>query len=401
MKYILLDPLSTDGGGTAIAPAPNAPAPTPKPAAPAAPSPNPAPATPEPSQDEDPFAPPPKPDAAPAKPDAKPDSKPAAAAPAEIDIEKGSPKELRERLKQLKAENQSYPSKIKAMEDKIKFLESKGIDSTALTTRLAALEKERDAAHAELRAARQEASPEFKERYDKPFNMAAERAKKQISELTVVANADTGETRPATWQDFAALYSLPVGKAIEQATALFGPAANFVLQQREKLLDMAQARDAALEEERAQFKERSAKEIAEQALKREGVGKMWEETNKRLAETIDDYKPDATDAEASEARQHALSVFDAPINSANQDDFVKQKVLKDAHIRQRVGAYAVQKLQISRLKAEKEALQKQVDELKGTAPGGVQRPGGDVAAAPVDDEQWGESLIKEVKQRAG
>ena len=391
----LLAPDSPAGLAPASTPPPAAkPASTPPPTStPPASSPPPA-AAPQPS--DDPFE-------LPKKPDTTPASKPADGKVVPVDFDALAPKELRARVKQLNGENQTFAGQIKTLEAKIKELDGRGVDTSALTTRLTALEKERDSALADLRAARQEASPEFKEKFDKPFNQAAERARKQITELTVIVNPETGETRPATWEDFAALYSLPVGKAIEQANALFGTTANFVLQQREKLLDLDTARATALEEEKAQFKERSAKEIAEQAVKREGVGKMWSETNKRLAESVEDYKSDATDTEAAEARKHALSVFDAQINAADQDDFVKQKVLKDAHIRQRVGAYAVQKLQISRLKSEKEALQKQVDELKGTAPGRVQRPGGGDGGdkQPESDEDWEQAAIREVKSKAG
>lgn len=385
-----------------LPPTPAAPAPTkPDAAAPSAPAsttapPKPAPAAPAaPEPSDDPFSPPPKSAAATAKPA---DGKPAANAPV-VDFDKLAPKELRERVKQLNAENQSYSGKIKTLEDKIKELDNRGVDTSALTTRLAALEKEKEAAQAELRAARQEASPEFKEKFDKPFNAAAERARKQITELTVTNEAE-GTSRPATWEDFTALYSLPVGKAIEQANAMFGASAGFVLQQREKLLDLQQTRDTALQEEREQFKARSAKEIADQAVEREGVGKLWNETNERLSSSVEDYKVDTTDAEAAEARKHALAIFDSTINAADKQDFVKQKILKDAHIRQRVGAYAVQKLQIQRLKAEKDALQKQVDELKGTAPGDTQRPGGD-APAGEPNEDWGAGLIKHVAKAGG
>ncbi len=366
----------------ATTPPPAAKPSTPPAAAPAAPA-----AKVEPKQEpsDDPFAPP---------------SKPAGGAPADnkggnapVSFDSMAPKELRERVKTLNQENQNFAGKIKSYEDKIKELDAKGIDTTAMTARLTAIEQERDKALAELRAAKQEASPEFKEKFDKPFNSAAERARKNIVELSVT-DAE-GNQRPATWADFTALYSLPIGKAIEQANAMFGGAAQFVLQQREKLQDLDTARATALEEEKAQFKERSAKEIAEQAVKRQGVGKLWEDTNKRLSETNDDYKVDATDSEAADARKHALAVFDGQINAADNDDFVKQKVLKDAHIRQKVGAYAVQKVQIARLKSEKEALQAQIDELKGAGPGKTIRPGG--APETGDDGlSWEEALLKAV-----
>jgi hypothetical protein len=395
MKRILYFPDSPAG----IAPAPNAPSPSPKPAAPAPPSPTPAPSpspapapTPEPS--DDPFEAPKKPAAAPG---AKPDVKPAVAAP--DDTDKLAPKELRERVKQLRAENQTYPGKIKSLEDKIKSFEAQGKDTTALTTRLTAIEKERDAALADLRAAKQEASPEFKEKWDKPFKSAAERAKKQITELTVVQKTDdvgtvTRESRPATWADFTALYSLPVGKAIEQANDLFGPTASFVLGLRDKLLDLDSQRATALEDERAQFKDRNAREIAEQTRERETVSKTWQETNARLAETVADYKNDPEDTELNDARKHALSVFDSQIEAADRQAFFQKKVKRDAHIRQRVGAFPVLKIMLSRKDAEIATLKAQVEELKGAAPGGVRRPGGGDNGG--GEESWEAGLAKAV-----
>ena len=389
INRILLDPVAPAGGGGTPAPAKPATAPA------AAPSPSPAPAAvapaaaPEPASD-DPFAPPPKPaGAAPAAAPAKP-----AAPVVPDDIDKLAPKELRERVKQLRTESQTAGGKLKELEAKIKQFESQGKDTTALTGRLAALEKERDAAYAELRAAKQEASPEFKEKYDKPFNTAAERARKQVLELQV-ANAEDGTNRPTTWEDFSALYSLPVGKAIEQANTLFGTSAQFVLRLREKLLDLDSARQTALQEEREQFKQRTEKGIAGRTVEREKVESTWTETNTRLAESVADYKNDPEDTELNDARKHALTVFDSKINAADRQDFIQKKLLRDAHIRQRIGAFPVLKLQLTRAQEKITALQAQVDELKGTAPGKVKRPGG--TETPGEDEDWGTSLKKAIQ----
>jgi hypothetical protein len=389
INRILLDPVAPAGGGGTPAPAKPATAPA------AAPSPSPAPAAvapaaaPEPASD-DPFAPPPKPaGAAPAAAPAKP-----AAPVVPDDIDKLAPKELRERYKATKAERDALTKAKTDLEAKIKQFESQGKDTTALTGRLAALEKERDAAYAELRAAKQEASPEFKEKYDKPFNTAAERARKQVLELQV-ANAEDGTNRPATWEDFSALYSLPVGKAIEQANTLFGTSAQFVLGLREKLLDLDSARQTALQEEREQFKQRTEKEIAGRTVEREKVESTWTETNTRLAESVADYKNDPEDTELNDARKHALTVFDSKINAADRQDFIQKKLLRDAHIRQRIGAFPVLKLQLTRAQEKITALQAQVDELKGTAPGKVKRPGG--TETPGEDEDWGTSLKKAIQ----
>jgi hypothetical protein len=403
LKRILLAPDATAGGGGTPAPAkPAATAPAAKPASVpvAAPKPAvaaPAAAAPAPEPSDDPFAPPPK--AAAAAP--KAGDKPAAAPAAPDDVDKLAPKELRERYKATKAERDTLTKAKTDLEAKIKQFEAQGKDTTALTGRLTAIEQERDAALAELRAAKQEASPEFKEKYDKPFNMAAERARKQVAELSIVQKVDetTGnviqEARPATWEDFSALYSLPVGKAIEQANNLFGTSAQFVLGLREKLLDLDSARQTALQEEREQFKQRTEKEIAGRTVEQEKIEKTWTETNTRLAESVADYKNDPEDTELNDARKHALSVFDSKINAADRQDYIQKKVLRDAHIRQRIGAFPVLKLQLSRAQEKITALEAQVEELKGTAPGNVKRPGG--TEVPGGEEDWGVGLAKAVQ----
>jgi hypothetical protein len=347
--------------------------------------------SPEPASD-DPFEPPKK-----AAPAAAP-AKPAAAAPAAPDeVDKLAPKELRERYKTTKAERDAAKAERDALtkaktdlEAKIKSFEAQGKDTTALTGRLTAIEKERDAALAELRAAKQEASPEFKEKYDKPFNAAAERARKQVTELAVT-NAEDGTTRPATWEDFTALYSLPVGKAIEQANALFGASANFVLGLREKLLDMDTARQSALQEERAQFKQRNEADAANRVQADEFIKSDWAATMQRVGE-LPDYKNDPEDTELTEARKHALAQFGVQVKGTGQE-LIKNTHARNAHIQHRTAAFSVQKIMLARKDAEIAKLQSQVEELKGSAPGGVKRPGGVAPAGGEDDmEGWGKGL---------
>lgn len=324
---------------------------------------------------------------------AKPADKPAATAKPEFDPTKAAPKELRTAYETTKAEAKALSDKVKDYERKIAEFDSKGKDSSALTERLNAIEKERDAALAELRAHKQEATPEFIKQYEEPLKQAAEDARREVLQLQV-NNAD-GTTRNATWDDFVEIYSMPTGKAIEKADELFGKASNFVQGLRRDLLNMQAKKDRALQEEKAQFKERTTREIAQQAQKRDHVGKLWAETNKRLGESVADYKDDPEDTEAMEARKHALSVFDSKIEGADEQDFINKKINRDAHIRQRVGAYAVTKLKLSRANQEIESLKKQVEELKGSAPGKTNRPGG--ATVETSEDDWAKGLVEAVE----
>lgn len=362
MKRFLLFPDPLNGGGAAPAPKPAAAAPTAPVAAPVA---SPAPAAPAPVESDDPFQMP-APKAAPAAPAANGKSADANGAPTEFDENRAAPKELRLHAKKLKDEKSALDAKVKELERAIAEKDGRGADSSALTSRLNQIEKERDDYAAQLRAARQEASPEFKEKYDKPFNQAAEAARQEISELTIT-NAEDGTTRQATWADFSALYSLPVGKFIEQANALFGPAAQFVIQKREQLQTLDRARRMALEEEKAQFKQRDEKDRAESVRNREKDTAFLAEQHKRLAESVDDYKVDPTDKESLDAQKYALDAFDKAPESR------EKSLVKFAHIRARVAAFAVNKVKLSRANAKIAELEAQVADLKGSAPGGTHR----------------------------
>ena len=390
MKRILLIQDAASGLGTPPPNTPPAKTPAPSPAPAPAPSPSPSPApspTPTPAPSDDPFERPKS---------GAPAPKPAApAAPAgDEDFEKLPPKDLRERVKGLNAEKKSWSQKEQEWQNKIAAAEAKGKDTTVLTEQMENMRKEFERVSGELRAVKQEASPQFKEKYDKPFNLSAERCRQQITELTV--EGEDGARRPAKWEDFAEIYSLPVGKAIERAEQLFGKASQFVIQWREKLLDMDNTRRVALDEERAQYKQRQAEEEAGVVRERETVNKLWAETNERLSKST--YSIDPADKDLAEARDHALSVFDAPINTSDRNEFYKQKVLKDAHIRQKVGKLAVQTALLERANAKVAELEATLAELRGNRPGSVIRPTGQQPPAGDDDtsENWAKEALKHV-----
>src|SRR5882724_5262024 len=109
---------------------------------------------------------------------------------------------------------------MKGLQAKIADAEARGKDVTVLTERLANLEKERDGLRGELRAAKQEVSDDFKEKWDKPFNQGAAYAKSVVEQMAITA--EDGTQRAATWNDFIALYHMPLNKAAQSARQMFG-----------------------------------------------------------------------------------------------------------------------------------------------------------------------------------
>lgn len=72
---------------------------------------------------------------------------------------------------------------------------------------------------------------------------------------------------------------------------------------------------------------------------------------------------------------------------------IKNTHARNAHIQHRTAAFSVQKIMLARKDAEIAKLQSQVEELKGSAPGGVKRPGGVAPAGGEDDmEVWNKEL---------
>lgn len=287
---------------SAIAEPPPVTTPEPKPVAAPAPAPKPAPPSPktapepamQPSSDGDDLSTQlkdldamlsgKKPEAkAPNKPEVKPgDVKPAPdTKPA---VTPSVPKQLREELDRAKAEVQSKQETMVKLEARIAELDAKGKDTDALVARLTLIEKERDDAKAEVRAAKAELSPEFIEKWDKPWNRQLEIARESLSRLAIgkmVPDENTGETvwkpeRRFVWEnDFRDLYNMYFSDPViaqDKVESLFGKGSRIVIGQLEALYQKQAERKEATKEEKAAalttWKEKESTERA-QAIQRE------------------------------------------------------------------------------------------------------------------------------------
>lgn len=370
------------------APAPTPPTPPAAPAAPAAPD-DPVRAfddkiaaafdkdmgtTPEPKAGE-----PPKPAPAPSKPAA-----PAPAAPAPA---KPAANQLRAELERVSGELTTKTTQIGDLEKKIADYEAKGKDTTALSERLATLEKQMEAKDAELRALKHEASPEYKAKYEAPFNRAASLARRDVEQLQVT-NPETGEARAATFDDFTEIYRLPYAKALPRAKELFGEGAQIVVNHVQKLRDMEYEAQQALEEEKSSYKQREEADRARSVQTRQQVGKLWQKVVSELGDSVDDYKVDPTDKELLSARDEAFSIFDA--KAATLDE----QVVKNAHIRHSFAALRVAKLKMMRMAKEMQELKSELDTYKTEPPNPGRRPGGKESAHGDSGKDW-ESGLRE------
>lgn len=388
----LAPPPAPSAPAPAATPAP-APSPSPAPAS-SVPSPQAAPSAPSGDGDSDPFASldariGKRPDKAPGDKTKQPDKEPAS----KDDRTVTAPKALREQLEKTNGELKTYKERVASYEAKIAEFESKGKDTTALSERLAAIEKERDDARAEARALKQEASPEFKDKWEKPFNQAADYAKSLVEQLQVgefVQNEETGTrewkpSRAATWEDFGQLYSMPAAKAAQTARQMFGDDAPLVIGQLNDLHRLDYQRGKALEEERTNWKANESKQQADQVRQREAWTAAAAKAEQQLKEKFADrYVASPEDTEAAEFLAEGERLL-------NQ----KPKTMQEAaqiHARNKLNAIsahlafhrvAVQKAEIEELKAE-------IEELRGGKPGKTRSTTD--APAGGSEKHWSEEL---------
>ncbi len=320
------------------------------------------------------------------KPTDKPADKPvdkAPAKPVETPTDKpkpfNAPKEMRDHISKLEGDIKTRDTEMGKLKSKLGELETKAKEHGTLSERITALEKERDDAMSQVRALKQEASPEFIKQYDKPFNDAATYAKSIVEELSVVE----GEaSRPAKWDDFAALYALPPGKANKAARDMFADDAQTVINHLQELHRLDYNRKQALTEERDNAKKRMTEEESKAVQQREQIQEMWTRVNKDLVESVEDYHDTPEDTESAEVRSKALAIYDA------QPRTMKEKIVKDAHIRQRIGHYSVLKRQFQLVKGELAEAKKELESFKHPQPGKGKRS----APAGTPEKDWEEDL---------
>lgn len=290
-------------------------------------------------------------------------------------------------MERARQEAATASTSLQALQQKIKEYELRGQDTEKLVARQTALEKELADARAEVRAIKQEADPKFIEQYKKPFDSAAAYARHVIEQMSIV-DEDGNPTRQATMDDLSELYAMPINKASQVARKMFGDDSQTVINHLNELHRLNYNYQNALKEERAHAAERAKEEEGKAVAAREQLSKAYQQVNKELAESVEDYHDSPEDKEAAEMRNKGYAIFD------QRPDNAEKAVVKQAHIRQMVASFFPMKLQISRLKSENAALKAKLGQEKEADPGKVKHPGG--APAPTSDpnETWEQAARK-------
>jgi len=330
----------------------------------------------------------------PPKPDATPKQEPPKPSEGEWDdskIGKASPKELRDYAKKRATEAKTARDEVAAaqkrisdMEYRIADAEKKGKDTTALTERMTTLENQLKERETELRVLKNEASPEFKERFEKPYLDAAEEAKREIMQLEVV-NPD-GSTRKADWgKDFAAIYTLEYSQAKKIAAERFGDDAGIVMDHYRTLHRLDNAHQNALKQERANYpkleQERQAKAAQSAQAQQAMFTKAFEAVGSKP-----EFQPVADDPEGNSLLEKGMKEFQLGMNESNFKT-PAQKAIWTAVIGHRAASFHRLTATIAKKDTTIAELRSKIEELKGSNPhsGGGKKIG---EKAPESEGIW-------------
>lgn len=277
-------------------------------------------------------------------------------------------------IKELEAERKAKAD----LEERLKTAKP-AEEVTSLSERLAAVEKEREAIQAELMMHKQEVTPEFKQKYEEPFNQEAKRAAARVSQL-LVTNAD-GTTRAGSWEhDFAAIYNLPYAEAADKAEALFGKHASRVMMDYDRLHNLDETYKEALANEKQRWKQTAAERQANEAKNREAFNSAYAAAKEGFLKRFPErFGEDPNDPQVAKELEKGRTMF------AQQPKTFQEAVTKQAAMELAVTAHPKLVYQLEKTKKERDALAAKLKEYEKSEPGDTTRKTGE-SAQPDDEE---------------
>lgn len=295
-----------------------------------------------------------------------------------------------EKVKDLRAAYDAKKKQVADMEAKLADYEARikaagqAVDVSAFEKRIKDAETQRDELAKRLSFVSYEKSPEFEEKYLTPLKTHIQAVVADIGELTVTdAN---GQEVPATIDHFWALVQAPLKEASKLAQEYFGPAAPLVMSHRNQFVQLQRAKTKAVEDYRNNATEIEKKRMADAQLNAQRNKEVWERMNNDVADRVPElFKPDEKDPQKTERLTKGLKYFDvlhdpsAPLNP-------EQRARLAAAVRYKSAGFDVLYPIYRETVGKLEALTKELDELRGSAPpaaGGV-KPGGTPNTTPID-----------------
>jgi hypothetical protein len=241
-------------------------------------------------------------------------------------------------------------------------------------TRLEGIDKRNKELEEEIRYQNYAKSQEFEEKYAKPYEEAWAKAVADLGELEVLAE-DGSVARKATASDLISLARMPLGEARKLANQMFGDSASDVMMHRQKIRDLSDAQQKALETARKTGSERQTKAAETNKAITAEVTTLWEKFNKEDGDKYEFLKPKEGDNEYNGKLAKAQQLVDTAFSQNATDPSLTPEqrakaVRLHSSVRNRAIAFSALKLEISRLKAQIAERDTKLKQFEDSAPTG-------------------------------
>lgn len=178
------------------------------------------------------------------------------------------------RIREMESETARLTARIKQLEE----AEPKG--GEALTAKMQALEKRNAELESQVQFVDYQSSQEFKDKYHAPYVQAWDKALRDLTEIEI--ELPNGGTRVATKQDLEELCNMPLGAATRAANAKFGDLGPAVMLHRERIIDLAEKQEAAIENAKKQAVEKAQADSLKTSEEAQATRLEWNQANQSI-----------------------------------------------------------------------------------------------------------------------
>jgi hypothetical protein len=270
-----------------------------------------------------------------------------------------------------------YKAKVGELEHQIAAFKTAGVPKE-VQERISKAEARAKELEDEIRFVSYEKSPEFKTKYQEPYEKAWSRAIAEVKELTV--NGPDGQPRQVGAEDILDLVNLPLGKARELANSLYGDFADDLMAHRKEIKTLFEQRTGALEEAKKtgalreqQLREQHEKTYGEISSQ---VKEHWTKANESaLADEKNGpfFKPVEGDEHWNQRLAKGFELVDRafaenPLDPKLTNEQRAGVVRRHAAVRNRAAAFGPLKYKVSQLETKVAELTKELEQFKGSTP---------------------------------
>jgi hypothetical protein len=236
-----------------------------------------------------------------------------------------------ERDKVLQPKLQSLEAKLAEYEKTLTELKSQQPAAGPIQEKLTAIEKENAALREEIRYVNYRKHPEFAEQYEKPYNEAWAKAVSEVTQLNM--EMEDGTFRKATPNDLLALANAPLDQLDDLAQKWFPKSSARVIRHVEKIRDLAEAQDKALENAKKGATDFDQKRIQAMQAQNQAFTQAYTGANAELVKKYPKwFAPDESDPAGNELLKKGFEFTDT-VFGQNGNLTPQQKAARLAVIR--------------------------------------------------------------------